>query len=78
MKNNNDKEVYALNPNQDIKNLMKKYKITRSNLLPYLHNFSHVTRISEELAKPLSEERKKVYLLAIQKIKEEKRKIYEN
>ena len=66
------------NINEDIKDLLRKYKITHSELLRYLDNFSHVQRISEELSKPLSEERKKVYLLAIKKIKEEKRKWYED
>lgn len=67
-----------LDVNQDIKDLLRKYKITHAELLRYLDNFSHVQRISEELSKPLSEERKKTYLLAIKKIKEEKRKFYED
>ena len=58
--------------NLDIREELQKYNITYSQLLKYIPNFSHVTRISEELAKPLSEQRKKVYLLAIKKIKEEK------
>ena len=66
------------NINEDIKDLLRKYKITHSELLRHLDNFSHVQRISEELSKPLSEERKKIYLLAIKKIKEEKRKLYED
>lgn len=66
------------NINEDIKDLLRKYKITHSELLRHLDNFSHVQRVSEELSKPLSEERKKVYLLAIKKIKEEKRKLYED
>lgn len=64
--------------NEDIKSLLRKYKITYSNLLKYLDNFSHIQRISEELSKPLTEERKKKYLLAIKKIKEEKRRMYED
>ena len=64
--------------NQDIKDLLRKYKITHSELLKHLDNFSHVQRISEELSKPLTEERTKTYLLAIKKIKEEKRKLYED
>ena len=64
--------------NQDIKDLLRKYKITHAELLQHLDNFSHVQRISEELSKPLTEERTKVYLLAIKKIKEEKRKLYED
>ena len=64
--------------NEDIKDLLRKYKITHAELLRHLDNFSHVQRVSEELSKPLSEERKKVYLLAIKKIKEEKRKLYED
>lgn len=58
--------------NQDIRDKLKKYQISYLDLLKYLPNFSHTTRISEELASPLSDERKKVYLLAIKKIKEEK------
>ena len=64
--------------NEDIRQLLRKYKITHSALLKYIPNFSHAPRISEELAKPLSDERKKVYLLAIKKIKEERKNLYEN
>jgi hypothetical protein len=64
--------------NPEIKEMLRHYQITYRELLEYLPNFSHTTRICEELAKPLSEERKKQYLLAIKKIKEEKRKLYEN
>ena len=64
--------------NEDIKEMLRKYKITKSELLTYIPNFSHTARINEELAKPLTEERKKIYLLAIKKIKEEKRKLYES
>lgn len=63
--------------NKDIRDELKKYKISYAELLKYLGNFSHTTRISEELAKPLSDERKKVYLLAIKKVKEERKKLYE-
>ena len=68
----------AFEHNSDIRNLLRKFQISYNDLLPYLSNFSHTTRISEELAKDISEERKKEYLLAIQKIKEEKRKRYED
>lgn len=64
--------------NKDIREELKKYKISYAELLKYLTNFSHTNRISEELAKPLSEERKKVYLLAINNIKEERRRLYED
>ena len=64
--------------NQDIRNELRKYKISYSALLKYINNFSHTTRISEELAQPLNEERKKVYLLAIKKVKEERRKLYDS
>lgn len=63
--------------NQDIRNALKKYKISYSELLKYITNFSHIQRISEELSKPLSDERKKIYFSAIEKIKQEKRKLYE-
>ena len=64
--------------NKDIRDELKKYKISYAELLKYITNFSHTNRISEELAKPLTEERKKVYLLAISKIKEERKKLYED
>lgn len=67
-----------MKPNDDIRELLKKYNITYAELLMFLDNFSHVARISEELAKPLSEERKKDYLLAISKVKERKKLMYEN
>lgn len=58
--------------NQDIRNLMLKYGITANEILPFLDNFSHVTRIYEELAIPLSEERKQKYISAISKLRKEK------
>lgn len=64
--------------NEDIRELLRKYKINYAELLDYLPNFSHTTRISEELARPLKEDRKKIYLLAIKKIKEERKKLYED
>ena len=64
--------------NEDIRNEMRRYKITHAEILKYIPNFSHAQRISEELAKPLSDERKKVYLLAIKKVKEERRKLYDS
>lgn len=64
--------------NQDIRSELKKYKISYAELLKYITNFSHTNRISEELAKPLTEKRKEVYLSAIKKIKEERKKMYEN
>lgn len=64
--------------NQEIRDMLRRYKITYNDLLKYIPNFSHTTRISEELAQPMSDERKKIYLLAIKKIKEEKKKIYED
>lgn len=63
--------------NQDIRDELRKYKITYAQLLKYIDNFSHVNRISEELAKPLTLERKKVYLLAIRKVVEEKKRLYD-
>ena len=64
--------------NEDIRNLMRKYKITYAELLKYFPNYSHTTRLFGELAKPLTDERKKVYLLAIEKIKAERRKLFED
>ena len=64
--------------NREVREKLKRYNITYSQLLPYLDNFSHTTRISEELALPLKKERKKVYLDAIEQIRQEKIKIYES
>ena len=64
--------------NKDIRDMLKRYKISYAELLKYITNFSHANRISEELAKPLTKERKEVYLLAINKIKEERKKLYED
>jgi exopolyphosphatase/pppGpp-phosphohydrolase len=64
--------------NEEIREKLKKYNITYSDLLKYLTNFSHTTRISEELALPLKPERKQIYLDAIEKIRQEKIKIYES
>ena len=62
--------------NKEIREKLRKYHITYNELLKYLDNFSHTTRICEELAQPLKEERKQVYLDAIEKIRQEKIKIY--
>lgn len=62
--------------NNDIREELNKYDLTYADILKYIPNFSHTTRISEELALPLKEDRKKAYLLAIRKAKEEKRNIY--
>jgi hypothetical protein len=64
--------------NEDIREKLRKYNITYNDLLKYLTNFSHTTRISEELARPLKAERKQEYLEAIEKIRQEKIKIYES
>lgn len=64
--------------NEDIREKLRRYNITYNDLLQYLDNFSHTTRISEELAKPLSKERKQIYLKAIEQIRQEKLKIYES
>ena len=63
-----------MKPNQEIREQIRKYELTYADLLPYIDNFSHTTRIVEELALPLSFQREKVYLLAIKKAKEKKRK----
>lgn len=64
--------------NKDIRDELEKYDLTYSSILKYIPNFSHITRISEELSMPLSDERKKVYLLAIKKAIEEKSNSYMN
>lgn len=67
-----------MDENQDIRDELRKFKISYNELLKYIPNFSHIQRIYEELKKPLSEERKKIYLLAIAKIKEERIKFYQS
>lgn len=64
--------------NQDIRNELIKYKISYNDILKYIPNFAHIQRIYEELKRPLTEERKKVYLLAIAKVKEERIKFYQS
>ena len=64
--------------NEDIREQLRIYDITYKEILEFIPNFSHIQRIKEELRKPLSEERKQVYLLAIKKVKERKRKLYED
>lgn len=60
--------------NSEIKETLKKYHLTYNDILPFLGNFAHVQRISEELSKPLPYARKKIYLLAIEQAKEVKKK----
>ena len=67
-----------MDSNEEIREKIKRYHITYNDLLKYITNFSHTTRISEELALPLKPERKQVYLDAIEKIRQEKLKIYED
>lgn len=67
-----------MNNNEEIREKLRRYHITYNDLLPYLTNFSHTTRISAELALPLKPEREQVYLDAIEKIRQEKIKIYES
>jgi len=66
-----------MKPNQEIREEIRKYGLTYADLLPHIENYSHTTRIVEELALPLSFERQKVYLLAIKKAKEKKKKEFE-
>lgn len=58
--------------NDEIREKLRKCHITYSELLKYLTNFSHTTRISEELAKPLRKEREQEYLDAIDEILKER------
>lgn len=58
--------------NEEIKEKLRKCHITYNDLLKYLTNFSHTTRISEELAKPLKREREQDYLDAINEILKER------
>lgn len=68
----------SLKPNQDIRELLQKYNIKYIELLEFIPNFSHVQRIYEELRKELTPERKKVYILAVEKVKDKKRRFYED
>lgn len=65
-----------MDENKEIKDLLKKYKITYAEILPYV-GYKHITRISEELALPLKEDRKKKYLYAIKVISQQRLKLYE-
>ena len=67
-------EWFDSESNLDIKTVLKKYQLTYNDILPFLGNFSHIQRISEELSKPLPYGRKRAYLEAIEKAKEKKRK----
>lgn len=58
--------------NAEIKEMLQDYQLSYREILPFIGNFSHTTRISEELSKPITEERKKVYLHAIEQAKERK------
>lgn len=58
--------------NEEVKEKLRKCHITYNDLLKYLTNFSHTTRISEELAKPLKKEREQDYLNAINEILKER------
>lgn len=64
--------------NEDIREQLRIYDITYKEILEFIPNFSHIQRITEELRDPLSNERKQVYLAAIKKVKERKRKLYED
>lgn len=64
--------------NEEVREKLRRYHITYNDLIKYLDNFSHTTRISEELALPLKPERKELYLNAIDKIRQEKIKFYES
>ena len=64
--------------NEEVREKLRRYHITYNELIKYLDNFSHTTRISEELALPLKPERKELYLNAIDKIRQEKIKFYES
>lgn len=69
--------------NIDIRNRLDKFHITYAELIEHLPKnrgngtFTHTQRIVEELSRELSEDRKKTYLLAIDKIKNERLREYE-
>lgn len=55
--------------NTEIKQILQEYQLSYRDILPFINNFSHMTRISEELSKPLQPGRKEVYLYAIEQAK---------
>lgn len=69
--------------NIDIRNRLEKFHITYAELILYLPknkgngSYSHTQRIVEELSSELNEDRKKTYLLAIDKIKNKRLREYE-
>lgn len=65
--------------NSDIKQILQEYQLSYRDILPYISNFSHTSRISEELCKPLEPGRKDIYLYAIEQAKLKKiRKLTNN
>ena len=55
--------------NAEIKKMLQDYQLSYREILPFIKNFSHTTRISEELSKPITEERKRTYVYAIEQAK---------
>lgn len=55
--------------NTEIKGLLQEYQLSYKDILPFINNFSHTSRISEELSKPLETSRKELYLNAIEQAK---------
>ena len=64
------KTIYKAN--SDIRLELERCNLTYSDILEFIPNFSHINRISEELANPKKKKRKKVYLLAIKKARQKK------
>ncbi len=65
--------------NKDIKEKLQEYELSYRDILPYISNFSHTSRISEELCKVLEPGRKEMYLYAIQQARLKKiRKLTNN
>lgn len=62
--------------NLEIRNLLNKYDLKYAEILPFLKDCAFTTRISEELSRPLTKERESDYLDAINKAKEEKKRIF--
>jgi shikimate kinase len=62
--------------NEEIRELLRKYKIPYRELLEFIPNFKTANRVSDELSRPLNDKRKEIYMIAIKKILEKRKKFY--
>lgn len=64
--------------NDDIKSLMKKYRISNYDLVNYLPDYKFAQKVYNDLKVEMSEEKKKMYLVAIEKFRKEMLNLYLN